>query len=135
MKTIAPTFANELRAAGLFGLPFSWQEDGTINFGEEMTQEQIDAVNVVYAAHDPGKQLGIDPLTKIRALEAAQADRQAKATRIATLKSALDWACTLPQAAGKTREEVHAMYYSADTTYRELYELEQACEALRKLIP
>lgn len=55
MKTIGPTFANELRAAGLFGLPFSWQEDGTINFGDSITAAQTTSVQSIYAAHDPLK--------------------------------------------------------------------------------
>ena len=57
MKNIGPTFGNELDAAGLLGLPFSWGADGTFQFDERMTQPQIDAVNAVYAAHDPTQQL------------------------------------------------------------------------------
>jgi len=53
MKAIGPTFSVELDAARLLGLPFAWGDDGDINFGPAMTPEQIDAVNAVYAAHDP----------------------------------------------------------------------------------
>ena len=53
MKEIGETFGKELQVAGLAGLPFSWGADGTFQFDERMTQEQIDAVNAVYAAHDP----------------------------------------------------------------------------------
>lgn len=57
-KLIGPTFSAELAAAGLIGLPFSWGSDGVIQFGSDMTQTQINAVNTVYAAHDPTK---LDP--------------------------------------------------------------------------
>lgn len=54
-KAIGPSFSSELRSAGLFGLHFAWEADGAITFGADMTQEQVDAVNAVYAAHDPTK--------------------------------------------------------------------------------
>lgn len=50
---IGPCFSLELTAAGLSGLPFAWTPDGTFTFSPSMTQAQIDAVNAVYAAHDP----------------------------------------------------------------------------------
>lgn len=53
MKTIGKSFYSELVAAGLDGLPFSWGEDGSFEFSDSMTDEQIAAVNAVYAAHDP----------------------------------------------------------------------------------
>ena len=53
MKNIGPTFAAELDAARLTGLPFSWGDDGVIQFGPSMTKDQKDAVSVVYEAHDP----------------------------------------------------------------------------------
>ncbi len=56
-KAIGPTFPAELQAAGLFGLPFSWDAAGDITFGEAMTGAQIAAVDAVYAAHDPAKVL------------------------------------------------------------------------------
>src|ERR1700722_14001906 len=52
-KAIGSDFVNELNRAGLIGLPFSWSPDGTITFGSTMTQDQINAVEAVYAAHDP----------------------------------------------------------------------------------
>lgn len=52
---IGPNFFNELAAAGLAGLPFSWGSDGAFEFGAGMTQAQIAAVHAVYAAHDPSK--------------------------------------------------------------------------------
>jgi hypothetical protein len=53
VKLIGPTFGREILAAGLAGLPFSWSSDGSITFDPSMTQDQIDAVLAVYAAHDP----------------------------------------------------------------------------------
>jgi hypothetical protein len=54
-KAIGPNFPNELAAAGLLGLQFSWGADGVIEFGPEVTDAQKTAVNAVYAAHDPAK--------------------------------------------------------------------------------
>ena len=53
MKAIGKTFSDEIHAAGLSGLPFSWGDDGVIQFGAAMTQQQIAAVQAVYDAHDP----------------------------------------------------------------------------------
>lgn len=50
---IGPAFSEELAAAGLAGLPFSWGDDGEFNFGDAMTAAQIEAVKAVLAAHDP----------------------------------------------------------------------------------
>lgn len=52
-KQIGPTFAAELVAAGLSGLPFSWSDAGVFNFDAAMTQQQRDAVTAVYTAHNP----------------------------------------------------------------------------------
>src|SRR6185437_1503475 len=52
-KAIGPTFPAELAAAGLIGLPFSWDPAGDIIFGAAMTTAQIAAVEAVYAAHNP----------------------------------------------------------------------------------
>jgi len=53
MKPIGPTFSEELKEAGLMGLPFSWGDDGSIAFAPSMTTEQKDAVMGVYDRHDP----------------------------------------------------------------------------------
>lgn len=53
MKNIGRSFVSELKAAGLFGLAFSWEKDGTITFGSTMPQDKVDAVRAVYDAHDP----------------------------------------------------------------------------------
>lgn len=55
MPSIGPTFGDEIIAAGLGGLPFSWGSDGTFQFDPRMTQAQINAVLAVSAAHDPTK--------------------------------------------------------------------------------
>lgn len=63
-KPIGPSFSSEVWAAGLGDLAvvngspfgsFSWTSEGEIYFGPAMTQAQIDAVNTIYAAHDPTK--------------------------------------------------------------------------------
>ncbi len=56
-KAIGPTFPAELQAAGVLELQFSWDMDGNIYFGESITEEQKTAIEAVYAAHDPSKQL------------------------------------------------------------------------------
>ena len=53
MKAIGPSFYDELVAADVAGLPFSWSGDGEICFDPSMTAAQISAVEAVYAAHDP----------------------------------------------------------------------------------
>lgn len=60
MKAIGPSFAEELRAAGLLGLPFTWGEDGDITFHADMTPQQIADVESVYAAHTPATPLAIE---------------------------------------------------------------------------
>lgn len=52
-KRIGPSFEGELRAAGLLGLPFTWNWDGGIAFGADITAEQQAAIAAVYDAHDP----------------------------------------------------------------------------------
>jgi len=49
---IGPTFPDDLREAGLIGLPFSWTPDGLYDTSQ-LTPEQLGAVNAVLAAHDP----------------------------------------------------------------------------------
>lgn len=52
MKVIGANFFNEITAAGLAGLPFSWTAQG-ITFMPEMTPAQVSSVNAVLAAHNP----------------------------------------------------------------------------------
>lgn len=53
MKTIGAGFSAAISAAGLSGLPFSWGDDGAIQFGPTITVDQQSAVLAVYAAYDP----------------------------------------------------------------------------------
>ncbi len=53
-KAIGPSFASDVAAAGVAGVPFSWSPDGTITF-TGATPAQVAAVQAVYAAHDPAK--------------------------------------------------------------------------------
>lgn len=55
MSAIGPNFANELAAAGLIGLPFSWGTDGVIEYGTAISSAQKTAIEAVLAAHDPTK--------------------------------------------------------------------------------
>jgi hypothetical protein len=54
-KAIGPTFAQELKAASLTGLAFSWGADGSLAFSDALSSGQVAAIEAVYAAHDPGK--------------------------------------------------------------------------------
>lgn len=56
MNAFGPTFANEIHAAGLGGLPFSWDpESGAVNGRENLTAAENAALDAVIAAHDPTK--------------------------------------------------------------------------------
>lgn len=52
MKRLGPTFVDELRAAGLFGL-LNWSGDGDLWFTLDATDAQRAAVAAVVEAHDP----------------------------------------------------------------------------------
>jgi hypothetical protein len=57
-----PTFASELEAAGLGGLPFSWNINSGEFFGREnLTDEQNVTLDDVVAAHDPTDHLPPSP--------------------------------------------------------------------------
>jgi hypothetical protein len=53
--SIGPNFANEVTAAGLLGLPFSWGPDGIAIADARLTATQKTAIAAVVAAHDPTK--------------------------------------------------------------------------------
>lgn len=54
-KKYGPTFGDEVIAAGLGGLPFSWSEDEI--FGrEQLTEAQNTTLDEVEAEHDPAQQ-------------------------------------------------------------------------------
>jgi hypothetical protein len=54
-KNIGPSFSSELKAAGAPTDGYSWSPNGVIQFNADVSQAIIDAVNGVYAAHDPTK--------------------------------------------------------------------------------
>lgn len=79
---IGPTFAAELAAVGLLGLPFSWSADGAITGRDALTADQAAKLDAVLAAHDPAKALprmlgayevqgALDDLGKLDAVDAA----------------------------------------------------------------
>lgn len=71
MDVLGETFASELEAAGLAGLPFSWQpKTGEINGRENLTAAQITVLDAVIAAHDPTSQLPV-----VHPVDASMADR------------------------------------------------------------
>lgn len=55
MTEIGPNFYNEIAAAGLAGLPFSWGTDGDLNYGEAITDEQRAAIEGVLASHSAAR--------------------------------------------------------------------------------
>jgi hypothetical protein len=67
-----PTFASEIIAAGLGGLPIVWGDDGKIT-SSGLTADQQTKLQAVVAAHDPTKK--IVPQS-ISALQARRALRQ-----------------------------------------------------------
>src|SRR5262245_39268675 len=55
-KQLGPTFGDEVIAAGLGGLPFTWGDtDETIEGRENLTTAQNTTLDGVVAAHDPTK--------------------------------------------------------------------------------
>ena len=53
MALIGPRFAEELAAAGLGGLPITWDANGVDLSDVRLQPQQKDAVLAVLAAHDP----------------------------------------------------------------------------------
>ena len=74
------------------------------------------------------------PLQEIRALEQAHDDDQRKLNRQAAIDTALTIVCRTPQAAGKTRAEVHDIWYATNRGYKAMVDLEAAVVELRKKI-
>ena len=52
-EQIGISFGDELVAAGLGGLPFSWDTKGNFVYGQDMTTAQVNEVQAVYAEHNP----------------------------------------------------------------------------------
>lgn len=74
------------------------------------------------------------PLQQIRALEQAHDDDQRKLTRMLILELALDKECQQSGMANKTRAQVHAIYFAANRSYRELSVLETEVAKLRPFV-
>lgn len=53
MKNLGPTFGNEVIAAGLGGLPFTWGNNSTQISAANLTPAQLAILDGVVAAHDP----------------------------------------------------------------------------------
>lgn len=53
IKAIGKTFGDEIIAAGLGGLSFSWGDDGVFQFSDQITDAQKEAVLAVYEVHNP----------------------------------------------------------------------------------
>lgn len=72
------TFGDEIRAAGLGGLPFIWDSGGFIGGRENLTAAENATLDAVIAAHDPAAT--IPPLTRRqRIVERLRADPVLKA--------------------------------------------------------
>ncbi len=52
IKICLEIFNQELKAAGLLGLPFSYSEDGIFTFDDSISEEDKNAVLSIYDAHD-----------------------------------------------------------------------------------
>lgn len=66
-KTLGPTFAIEISAANLSGVPFWWDADFNVHFNDDVSQEQRDAVLAVIDAHDPTKRVVPASVTRYQA--------------------------------------------------------------------
>lgn len=64
---IGPTFARELAAAGLAGIPIAWGSDGAIVGRESLTPQQAAALEAVLAAHDPTRQMAPASVSRLQA--------------------------------------------------------------------
>lgn len=53
LDKIGPSFGDEVIAAGLGGLPFSWGDDGDIQGIENLTPAQLKKLTKVVDEHDP----------------------------------------------------------------------------------
>lgn len=82
-----------------------------------------------------GARLYVPPpsaIDQIRALEQTHIDDQRKLNRQAAIDTALTVACRSQAAEGKTRDEVHTIYYATNRGYRAMVDLEAQIAELRK---
>lgn len=83
MKKLGKTFAAELSAAGLLGLPFSWGEDGALSFGETLTEAQRSAIQAVYDAHVAPSDLDDAKAAALAAIDAGAGAARARYITVA----------------------------------------------------
>lgn len=73
MGKIGKSFGDELKTAGLGGLPMCWSADGEIFFSDQVTTKQRQDVLAVLAVHDPT----VDPKIQLRNQVLAQIETAA----------------------------------------------------------
>lgn len=74
---LGPNFYFELESAGLVGLPFSWNlETGEFTGRDELTEEQLIALDAVISMHDPDRPppYPADPVERLREFLTANPD-------------------------------------------------------------
>jgi hypothetical protein len=103
----------------------------------ELTQAELDAIAAMPAP--PGS----TPLEQIRAIEAAKADDSAKVVRQTLLMAVVDKAMERPEVvamlqaypAEAVKAQVISTLVDTDPGFKLMWELEQAIEPLRALVP
>lgn len=116
---IGTSFADEIRRAGLGGLPFSWGGDGSFQFGAAMTPEQIAAVQAVYAAHDPSRQSTSQQVAALLASAGVAQTWQLDAAMAGVLSLGISQGLTEPQV------------YAINPGYRQIKDLAAQIAALQ----
>jgi hypothetical protein len=101
---IGPHFPDELRAAGLLNLPFTWGPDGAIQYDARLTANQRTAIQAVLAAHNPATPA--DPTAQQVAAGVVVANRFPSDAQI---DAAFDAVTTLPQLVTLTRRLAHVL--------------------------
>lgn len=92
MKKISTTFSDELKSAGLFGLPFSWGEDGTFEFSDEVTPEERTAILAVYEAHDPDNETAEQTIKRLEKVLDDHLDAVANQYRYESIRTMVTYA-------------------------------------------
>lgn len=114
-KQLGPTFGDEVIAAGLGGLPFSWGATSDDIFGREnLTDEQNTTLDGVIEAHDPTKQ---PPPVPDALAEAQRANARLDAGIEAATETAkaIERLPNMPAKTGEvTREEFDALVARVD---------------------
>lgn len=111
--------------------------DNSVHFLEDSAFEYLlppGSIQITNAQADSMQPPPYTPtaLDQIRALEQTHIDDQRKLNRQAAIDTALTVACRSPAAEGKTRDEVHAIYYATNRGYRAMVDLEAQIAELRK---